>query len=321
MNFWVSEEARPGLRRLRAGWRLALFVLLLLAPVGVLLALRPAGARGASTAVLAPGPMLASEAIELGWVVLISWLFSMWERRPLGDYGLPGRGAFRSQFWTGVVWGAVALSVLLALMAISGAFSFGTVATGGRELLHYGLVWGLVFLAVGFFEEFSFRGYALVTLREGIGFLPAAVVLSLAFGAVHLGNSGESYVGGLSAGLIGLFFCFTYWRTGTLWFAVGMHAAWDYCESFVYGVPDSGLTAPGHLLNPRIHGARWLTGGSVGPEGSVWAFVVIGVSFWLFARRYPERSGGGAHGDAWGGDGGGSGHLYGGGEAGPAQAH
>jgi len=289
MNLWLATQPAPGLRRLRAGWRLALFLLILIAPVLMLLAARHAGA-GNTTTVLKPLATAANEAVLLGWVALITWLFSILERRAMGSYGLPWRGALGRQFWAGALWGAAALTVLLLLMAASGGFGFGGIATRGGTLARYGLEWALAFLVVGLFEEFSFRGYALVTLREGIGFWPAAVLLSMAFGAVHLGNGGETYVGGLSAGLIGLFFCFTWQRTGTLWFAVGMHAAWDYCESFVYGVPDSGTLAPGRLLAPHIHGSRWLTGGSVGPEGSVWVFVVIGLLFLLFDRRYPAAS-------------------------------
>ncbi|MGH9394805.1 MAG: lysostaphin resistance A-like protein, partial [Terriglobales bacterium] len=142
---------------------------------------------------------------------------------------------------------------------------------------------------VAFAEEFTFRGYALTTFTSGAGFWPAAIVLSALFGAVHLGNNGESAAGALEVGLIGLFFCFTWRRTGNLWFAVGMHAAWDFCESFAYGVPDSGVVTPGHLLEPSFHGSRWITGGSVGPEGSVWALAVVAALFVLFAMRFPQH--------------------------------
>jgi hypothetical protein len=45
---------------------------------------------------------------------------------------------------------------------------------------------------------------------------------------------------------------------------------------------------PGHLLNSSFHGPAWLTGGSVGPEGSVLVFVVIVAMWVLFDRIYPE---------------------------------
>jgi hypothetical protein len=67
-----------------------------------------------------------------------------------------------------------------------------------------------------------------------------------------------------------------------------MHAAWDWSETFLYSVPDSGLVLPGHLMNPTFHGSRWLTGGSVGPEGSVLLLVVIAVLWVVFDRMYPR---------------------------------
>jgi hypothetical protein len=92
----------------------------------------------------------------------------------------------------------------------------------------------------------------------------------------------------LAVAVIGIFFCLTLRRTGTLWFAVGFHASWDWGESYLYSVPDSGGMSPGHLLNSSFHGSRWLTGGSVGPEGSVMVFVVIALAWVVFNRVYPE---------------------------------
>jgi len=69
---------------------------------------------------------------------------------------------------------------------------------------------------------------------------------------------------------------------------VGFHAAWDWGETFFYSVPDSGTVFPGHLLSSSLHGAPWLSGGSVGPEGSVLCFVVIVLLAAAFDRMYPE---------------------------------
>ena len=87
---------------------------------------------------------------------------------------------------------------------------------------------------------------------------------------------------------IGFFFCLTLRRTGTLWWAVGFHMAWDWGESFLYSVPDSGTTVHGHLLNSSFNGPAWLTGGSVGPEGSYLIFALIALLWVLFDRVYPE---------------------------------
>jgi len=149
------------------------------------------------------------------------------------------------------------------------------------------MAWAVGFALVGIFEEFTFRGYAQFVLSEGIGFWPAAFLLSASFGAVHLQNPGEDWVGALSVTVFGLFACFTLRRTGSLWFAVGFHAAGDFAETFLYSVPDSGMLAKGHLLNSNFHGPRWLTGGTIGPEGSVFGFLLFLMAFVIFAWLYP----------------------------------
>jgi CAAX protease family protein len=79
-------------------------------------------------------------------------------------------------------------------------------------------------------------------------------------------------------------------RTGSLWFAVGMHAAFDFGETFFYSVPDSGMVLPGHLSDATLHGPTWLTGGSVGPEASVFDFVLLFIFFYVIHRLYPPKS-------------------------------
>jgi membrane protease YdiL (CAAX protease family) len=121
------------------------------------------------------------------------------------------------------------------------------------------------------------------------GFWPAAIVLSVLFGAVHGGNSGETRVGLMAVVAVALFFCFTIRRTGDLWFAVGFHMAWDWGESYLYGVADSGQAFPGKLMNSSSQGPAWLSGGSVGPEGSYLVFVVIALMALVVHFLYPAR--------------------------------
>lgn len=101
-------------------------------------------------------------------------------------------------------------------------------------------------------------------------------------------QSREERIGLVAVVAIGFFLCLTLRRTGNLWWAIGFHMAWDWGESYLYSVPDSGNMARGRLLDSSLHGPVWLTGGSVGPEGSYLVFVVIGAAWILFSRVYPE---------------------------------
>jgi uncharacterized protein len=110
------------------------------------------------------------------------------------------------------------------------------------------------------------------------------------FARVHMGNGGETRVGIIAAGIFALFAAATLWRTGSLWLAVGAHAGWDWGQSYFFGVNDSGLQVPGHLLNPHLaQGPDWLTGGSVGPEGSVVTLILWVLMTVLFLALYRKR--------------------------------
>jgi len=284
--FWNEHE-------LRAGWRLAIYLVLfgLLASAGVLVAI---GARLPQFTQTNPSPsgMLVQEGIGMIAALLAAVVMGLLEGRPFGVYGLPRGEAFGARFGQGLVWGLAMITTMILLIRAFGGYSFGERALAEGALWGYAALWGLVFLCVGFFEEFFFRGYTQYTLASGIRFWPAATVLSAVFGAFHRGNTGEDAVGTLSVFVISMFFCLTLRRTGNLWFAVGVHASFDWGETFLFSAPNSGIVAPGRLLNSSFHGPAWLTGGTVGPEGSVMAFVVMAAAAALFSRIYPAREDG-----------------------------
>ena len=215
-------------------------------------------------------------------------LMARLERRTFGEYGLPARRDTPKKFMQGALFGLAEISLVIGVIAGFGAYHFGDLALHGLALLRWAAFWGFFFLVVGFYEEFSFRGYPQFTLSQAAGFWPAALLLSFGFGAVHLGNTGENWVGIAGIVLTGLFWSFTLRRTGDLWFAVGMHASFDFGETFLYSVPDSGLVFPGHLSNASLAGPAWLTGGNAGPEGSVLDFIVLLIFFYLFHLLYPS---------------------------------
>ena len=272
---------------LRAGWRLVIYFVLFIgfAVLETLLAISLHFPMASRVDITATG-LLVQEAILMYAAFGAAAILRLLERRPFGIYGLPGTAAFGARFWQGIVWGLAMITAMILLIRLLGGFSFGEVALGGRMLWGYAALWGIVFLCVGFFEEFGFRGYVQFTLASGVNFWPAATMLSAAFGALHLGNSGEDKVGALSVFVIGMFFCLTLRRTGNLWFAVGLHASFDWGETFLFSAPNSGIVAPGHLLNSSFHGPVWLTGGTVGPEGSAMAFAVVAVAAVIFSRVF-----------------------------------
>ncbi|MFY9690175.1 MAG: type II CAAX endopeptidase family protein [Candidatus Acidiferrales bacterium] len=264
-------------------WRLVAAVALynlLVFVVEALLATDPAiwaWMRSRSPRVLTPSAVIFGEALRIVAALATGLLMSRIEDRSFAEYGLPWRDAFGKRFWQGAAYGFALLTALMASIGALGGFSLGRVALGEAAAIRYGALYLLAFLLVGFFEEATFRGYLQATLAQEIGFWPSALALSVAFGLIHVRNVGEAVSGLLLAGCFGLLAAFSLRRTGTIWFAIGMHAAWDWGESYFYGVPNSGVPAAGHLTAASLHGPMWLTGGSVGPEGSALVFGVMAV--------------------------------------------
>jgi membrane protease YdiL (CAAX protease family) len=112
------------------------------------------------------------------------------------------------------------------------------------------------------------------------GFWQAAWVTSTIFGYIHTGNGGESSIGIFAAAFIGFVFCVSIRVTGSAWWAIGCHAAWDWAETFFYGAADSGMVAPGHYLTTTPAGNALWSGGADGPEGSL---LVLGVILLLLS--------------------------------------
>jgi CAAX protease family protein len=280
----------------RAGWRFLLFWVILF------------GLQAAFQAVLVymvqrgnvtvpPWPnatvLIVQDGISLIAVLAATLIMARLERRRLRDYGIPGRDSFSRPFWIGSIFGFAAVSLLIALIALAGGYSLGQLNLHGAALFRAGLLWIVASLAIGFTEEFVFRAYPQYTLASGMGFWPAACLISFAFGALHYFNKPhERWTDWASVSLIALFLCLTLRRTGDLRFAIGFHAAFDFAAIYFFSGPNGGNVAADRLFTATFHGSDAITGGPLGPEASLLVFPVIALMFFVFDRLYrPAKSG------------------------------
>ncbi len=275
---------------LRAGWALLAFVVLFVLVSWLsnraVHTFAPQMAPRATADEQPVSRVLLFESLFFGTVLLVSFLVSRLERRPLRAYGLGATAGAVRQFGTGLLVGLVLLSALVGALFAAHLLAFGHVLLSPAAAIEFGLLWFVAFLLVGLAEEYLLRGLLQFTLARGLaaigsamhlapararalGFWIAAAILSFFFAFGHRTNVGESPFGLVAVGLIGLVFCFSLWRTGSLWWAVGFHAAWDWAQSFVFGVPDSGNLMEHHLLSSTPMGPVLWSGGLTGPEGSL----------------------------------------------------
>jgi uncharacterized protein len=280
---------------LRAGWSLLIFIVMVAAVAfcanRIGHKLHPPDPNSTKPgAEMSPLFGIIAEAVPFVLVVFVTWIMSKIERRPVSVYGL-GDSRRISHFFSGLAWGIVCLSLLIFTLWKSGLLVFDSRVLFGADILRYGALWLLGFLLVGLLEEYLTRGYIQYTLTRGLagiyqwafktrhsaalGFWTSAVILSVLFGLGHGKNPGESPIGLLSAGLAAMVFCFSLWRTGSLWWAIGLHTSWDWGQSFLYGVADSGLMVQHHLFATHPVGKPIFSGGTTGPEGSIFILAVL----------------------------------------------
>ena len=285
----VFHRVFYGPSELRAGWRLFIFLAIVIALINARnLIVRRLLHDADDTALF-----FVREVGDFVIFLLASWIMGRIESRTIADYGLPRRRMFRVQFWQGALLGFAAITGLLVAMRVVGVFYFGSIALHGVDIWRWAIVYVFVFILVALREEFRARGYGLFTLSAGIGFWPAAILSAAFFGYSHHGNSGEDWVGLFNAGAFGLLECLLLRRTGNLWMPIGLHMAFDWGETYFYGVANSGHKLPGHLLNSSSSGPAWLSGGTVGPEGSLLCTLLIVVvwlicAVWLREVKYPK---------------------------------
>lgn len=282
-NHGAIEEPKPrssqtiflGEKGLRAGWgALGFGVFFVLAAMVAKLVLQwflPT--RGA----LAGIPFLRESIIECTMMFCVFFATAVMariEERRWSSYGLSGNKKLKHAVG-GAFWGFLSLSLLVGLLYMSHHLSFDPPHGTSLEILRNGIMGLVAMTFVAFFEELLLRGYLQWTVSRGIGFWWAALVLSASFASLHLFNKGESPVGIFAAGAIGLVFCLSLWYTGSLWWAIGFHALWDWGESFFYGTPNSGIASTGCFLTSHPAGSSWISGGATGPEASLFVLPTI----------------------------------------------
>lgn len=186
---------------------------------------------------------------------------------------------------SGISWGCVCAAGVVGVIGLCGGYQFHEAVPSISAAVGHLLAYAVTFLIVGLTEELIFRGYLYAQLTHAFGFQKTAFATSLLFGLVHM-PSGTPLVGAVGAGVAGYVFCFMVRHTGSLFFPVGFHAAWDWTQTAFFGVNDSGHGAHAALLQTESHGPYWLTGGSNGPEASAVCFIMYGALILFYHQRH-----------------------------------
>jgi hypothetical protein len=280
-------------RKLRPIWRAILFFVLTVFVVMPLLSkLLDVILGPAPPFQLTPSNFAQGEGFSFACALIVTGLFAWYEHRRIDSYGMPIAQALKSPTWEGVLVGVIQTSVVALAMYAYGAMQVRGLALSGSAIVLTTLAWLGACLLIGIAEEFLIRGYFLQTLWKAVGFWPATAVVAVIFAGVHyLLKPGENVPDMLALVSFSIVCCYSVLRTGNLWFAVGLHVAYDFMQLFVIGTPNGGHLPVGRLLDASFNGPAWLTGGPLGTEASWFGvpldLLAIAYIWWRF-RKNPD---------------------------------
>jgi membrane protease YdiL (CAAX protease family) len=276
-------------RGLRCGWRLLLFCALFFG-IGYAVNHGLERLRLPDYPPLHPMDLVIGEGSTLIVALIATALMGVFEKRSLTVYGIPGiRDLFGRFFWEGVIWGALMPSAVILLIFLAGGYKVHGINVSGLPLIKFTLLWIFANLLIGLSEEITFRGYFLYTLSDGIGFLAAATINAVGFGALHYYTKpDERWEDWVAVTLLTFFITLALRRTGSLAFPIGMHAAFDFMFLYVFSGMNAGNFGVGHLLNAEFPGSIRVTGGLLGPEASWFCFLVTAIAIVLLHWSFPD---------------------------------
>jgi len=168
----------------------------------------------------------------------------------------------------------VMTGAILEILIVGGATVKGSAQPPTLAAL-YGAGWLVSDYLGAAGEELYGRVAVLLVAQALLGWRGAALVSGLMFSVMHLGNPGASIVWLARLFVQGVLLAYAVFRTGSVWWSIAYHTGWNWASAPLFGAAGSGYLDQGHIFDFTPTGASWLTGGSVGPEGSLFAFVAV----------------------------------------------
>jgi uncharacterized protein len=291
--FWNARE-----RRLRAGWRLLIFLVMVFA-VAEVDALVRAGLAGRLPDLYDALVRALVFALLIAAALLLA--SRVLDRRRITAYGFHLSRRWWTELAFGLGLGALLLfGVLVVELAMGWVKITGSFAPApGQPFVATILVGVVAVAAVAFGEEASYRGYPITNLTEGFGrtrwgIVVAVLIPALFFGLAHATNLNATWLSTINIVIFGVLFGTGYVLTGELALPIGLHFAWDFVQGFVFGVVAEGKEYGSVLVLADDSSATLWTGQPYGAEGGLLGTVAfiggfLGIFAWARSQRGAAR--------------------------------
>lgn len=269
-------------KRLRAGWRIFIFIVFFILTSRIL----------SKVGLEIVGNLDKTESaywVFRGIIVIVASSLVVWiirkyfDKKTFISLGL-GLDSFAvKDFFVGIAISGLMIGSIFIILLISGLSEIKEMSWSGNGIsaVIQILLWFFgMGLAVGWSEELAFRGYLLQNMKDGMGLFWAVLISCLLYGLLHMSNPNSTILSGILISVFSYLRIFGWLRTGQLWLSMGMHAGWDFFQGPILGFSVSGMNTKS-LVKQTISGEDWITGGSFGPEAGIIVIPVIILSLIL----------------------------------------
>ena len=139
-------------------------------------------------------------------------------------------------------------------------------------------------------EELWCRGFMYERINVHYPLWVAILVNGLFFASLHLFNDGVGFLPILDIAICGLSFSIAKWYTGSIWFPMGIHTAWNFTQNYLFGLPNSGLVSEASVFGLDAASAHdtMIYDVAFGVEGAipaVLADLILGVVCLMLAAK------------------------------------
>jgi uncharacterized protein len=215
-------------------------------------------------------------AITESLAALVSYifLFRFYEHRKIQELS----AHFLKNATIGFLTGLILQSLFILIIYLAGEYSITKINPVSFLLPALSTA-----LMAGFVAEILIRGIVFRLLEEKLGTVITLIIAVLLFALFHTGNKNATALSVLATSArAGLLLSAAYVFSRSLWLPIFLHFAWDFTEPGIFGAINPGNTIEKSLLISHIRGNELITGGALGPENSVEAFLLCVIGSFIF---------------------------------------
>lgn len=207
--------------------------------------------------------------------------FKKYDKRSITEFAVKG---LVKNLTIGVLTGFILQSFTILIMYLNGNYSVLKINPVSFILIPFAIMF-----TVAIIEEILVRGIIFRIVEEKLGSYISLTISSVLFGVFHLANPHGTLISGICITTAGFMLGAAFIYSRNLWMPIALHFAWNFTQSGIYGAVTSGNEKTSSLLEAKIQGPEFITGGAFGPEGSIQAILFCALATILLLVWKPQK--------------------------------